>query len=314
MRSWRRVGPGLIALALGLSVAGCGGGDAGTASASSRPAPSPFAYDASAPLGLRDRGVVNRPYPIAIHDVSFASPRGGRVPGYLAVPPGKGPFPAVVYLHGSGGNRLELLPLATWMAARGAVALTIDAPDARPGAAKVGTGLAGLRRTRSLYVQEVVDLRRAVDLLQSLPYVDGRRVAYVGYSAGARMGAILAAYEPRIRAFDLMSGGGLSTQAYVKAAPAADRKAVAAAFAGLDDLVTIRRARADLFFQDGSKDRVVPHGQLVALARAAPQPKRVRWYPADHNLNRRAIHDQLDWLAHELGLRGPIVKGAVAGP
>ena len=299
MRSRRRFGLGLIAVAL----AGCGGH-----------ASSPFAYDASAPLGVRDRGVVNRPYPIAIHDVSYASPKGGTVPAYLVVPPGKGPFPAVVYLHGSGGDRVELLAQATWMAARGAVALTLDAPEARPGAPTIPTGLAGLRQTRALYVQEVIDLRRAVDLLRSLPYVDGGRIAYVGYSAGARMGAILAAYEPRIRAFDLMSGGGVSAQAFVRAAPEADRKAVAEAFDGLDNLVAIRRAHAAFFFQDGLRDRVVPHAQLVALAAAAPQPKRVRWYRADHQLTRRAVHDQLVWLSQQLGLGDPVVPGAVTGP
>ena len=79
---------------------------------------SPFTYDASAPLHYVDRGVVNHGYPIAVHDVSFTS-SGKRVDAMLAVPPGKGPFPAVVYLHGTGGDRTELLVPATWMAARG---------------------------------------------------------------------------------------------------------------------------------------------------------------------------------------------------
>ena len=85
---------------------------------------------------------------------------------------------------------------------------------------KVGTGLAALQRTHDLYIQEVQDLRRAVDLLQSLPYVDGKRLGFVGFSGGARMGAILAGHEPRIRASDLIGGGGLSTKAFVDAAPA----------------------------------------------------------------------------------------------
>ena len=55
---------------------------------------SPFAYDATAPLHYVDRGVVNHGYPIKVHDVSFTS-AGRRVDGLLAVPPGKGPFPAV---------------------------------------------------------------------------------------------------------------------------------------------------------------------------------------------------------------------------
>jgi len=31
-------------------------------------------------------------------------------------------------------------------------------------------------------------------------------------------------------------------------------------------------------------------------------------------LNDAAIHDQLRWLARELGLDGPVVPGAVTGP
>jgi dienelactone hydrolase len=265
-------------------------------------------------VDLRDRGVVNEHYPIAIHDVSYASSDGGRVPGYLVVPPGKGPFPAVLYLHGTGGDRVEWLAPATWMAARGAVALTVDDPFARKPGLRVGTGLAGIRRLRDVYVQELADLRRAVDLLQSLPYVDDDRIAFVGFSGGARMGAILAGSERRIRAFDLISGGGVAAKAFVDAAPPSARSGVARAFAGLDDLAEIRRAHAHFLFQDGLEDALVPHAQLVALAAAAPEPKELRWYATGHVPGKRALLDQLAWLSHELGLDGPVVRGAVAGP
>ena len=287
----------LRALGLGLSLAvlgGCGGG--------------------SAHVDLRDRGVVNKHYPIAIHDVSYAGTDGDRVPGYLVVPPGKGPFPAVLYLHGTGGDRLEWLAPATWMAARGAVALTVDDPFARNPQLRVGTGLAGIQRLHDVYVQELADLRRAVDVLRSLPYVDGRRIAFVGFSGGARMGAILAGSERRIRAFDLISGGGVAAKAFVDAAPLSARKGVARAFEGLDDLAEIRRAHAHFLFQDGLRDEIVPHAQLVALAAAAPQPKELRWYPTGHEPGKRALHDQLAWLSRELGLDGPVVRGAVTGP
>ena len=101
-----------VFLALAAISAGCGGSGE-DASGVERNA-SPFAYDAAAPLHYVDRGVVNHGYPIKIHDVSFRS-HGGRVDGLLAVPPGKGPFPAVVYLHGSGGDRTQLLlPRRGW--------------------------------------------------------------------------------------------------------------------------------------------------------------------------------------------------------
>jgi cephalosporin-C deacetylase-like acetyl esterase len=184
----------LAAIFVSLLAGGCGGAD-GHARAPARAGL--FDYDRSAPLGFRDRGRINHGYPIAVRDVSYASPKGGRVPGYLIVPPGRGRHPAVIYMHGSGGTRLDFVVPGTWMAARGAVALTIASPAARSREA-AAAGTRSLERQRDLTVQNVVDLRRAVDLLRSLPKVDPNRIAYVGYSAGARTGAILAGVEHRI--------------------------------------------------------------------------------------------------------------------
>ncbi len=56
-----------------------------------------FDYDKTA-LDLREIGVERRG-DIAIHDISYASPKGGRVPAYLVVPKGAGPFAAVIWGH-----------------------------------------------------------------------------------------------------------------------------------------------------------------------------------------------------------------------
>ena len=280
MRACRRLGACLAAL----SVAG--------AAAASSAIPPTFAYDRHEAFDYVDKGVVNRNYPIKIHDVSFASSRSGRVHAYLAVPPGKGPFPAVIWAHGSGVTRNDLLLQATWFASRGAISLVPDDPFER----NPQLNFASDARQRAAIVQQVVDLRRAVDLLQSRRDVAKRRVAFTGLSFGAIQGAFLAGSEPRIKAFDLQSGRGRSLGP------------------GLDPRVWIRRSRAHFFIQNGLHDQVVPRAQLQALARAAPQPKIVRWYEAPHGLNNRAIHDQLRWLAKELGLDGPVVRGALAGP
>jgi dienelactone hydrolase len=273
-----RLGLGLLALA------GCGGGGGAGGSL--------FAYDRSAPLRFADAGIVNHHYPIKIHDVSFASPRSGRVHAYLVVPPGKGPFPAVIWAHGSGGTRSDLILPATWFAARGSVQLVVDDPFERDPTLNSASDA----RQRAAIAQEVLDLRRSVDLLDSLPYVDAKRIAFVGLSLGARVGALLAGTEPRIEAFDLQSGRGASFGP------------------GLDELKAIRQSHAAFLIQAGLHDAVVPRAELVALARAAPAPKTISWYDAGHLLNLAANHDQLRWLAHELGLGGPVVRGAVAGP
>ena len=57
-----------------------------------------FDYDQKASLDVQEAGVEQRG-DVAIHDISYASPKGGRAPAYLVVPQGKGPFAAVIWGH-----------------------------------------------------------------------------------------------------------------------------------------------------------------------------------------------------------------------
>jgi dienelactone hydrolase len=304
----------VVLLLLVLALTACGG--AGDDEKASAEPSNPFAYDRSRDLAVRDEGVINPGYPIAVHDISFASPKDGRVPAYLIVPPGKGPYPAVIYMHGAGGNRLDFVAPGSWMAARRAVALTIDSPFVRKPAPAIPGGLPGLRRERDLSVQTVVDLRRAVDYLESLPQVDPERIAFVGYSAGARTGAILAGVEPRIKAFVLIAGGAPSVAEFARRVPRSNRREVTRILTTTDGLRYIRKAPAGtrFLFQNGLRDEVVPRRALQAMIDAAPEPKDVRWYSAGHGLNLRVFQDHLEWLARTLGARGPAVEGAITGP
>jgi dienelactone hydrolase len=306
-----------VLVACALLAAACSGGD--DQAAPPPPAAPPttresvFDYDRDAPLVTADGGRVNRNYPIQVRDVSFAS-RGRRVRAFLVVPPGKGPFPGVIYAHGSGQDRLAFVAQATWIAARGAVAITVDQPsDFAPDPA--GDALTGLREQRDRTARSVVDFRRSVDLLQSLQQVDDERIGFVGFSAGARIGAILAGVERRIDAFALMSGGATPISEYVEPLQPSLRAQALALLGAVDPLQHVARAApAALLFQNGRRDDIVPQEALQALAGAGSRPKRIEWYPAGHGLNVRAYRDQLDWLATELEIKGPPVRGAIAGP
>jgi hypothetical protein len=94
-----------------------------------------FDYDRGAPLDVREIGVEQRG-DIAIHDVSYTSPKGGRVPAYLVVPKGRGPFAAVIWGHwywenSPMRNRKEFLDEAVAFATCGVVSLLTDGPVAR---------------------------------------------------------------------------------------------------------------------------------------------------------------------------------------
>jgi dienelactone hydrolase len=165
-------------------------------------------------------------------------------------------------------------------------------------------------------VQGVVELRRAVDLLRSLPQVDDDRIGFVGYSAGARTGAILAGVEPRIRAFVFMSGGEDSVDEFMNLVEEDQRDEVRPLLEDTDGLKYVGQASpSKLFFQAGRRDEVVPRDALETLIRAGSEPKKVSWYEAGHDLAvPKAQNDQLEWLEQVLEIEGPPVEGAETGP
>jgi poly(3-hydroxybutyrate) depolymerase len=291
-------------LALAFVVAGCG------ASPSPPRRSSLFSYDATAPLRYADRGRVNtHKYPLAVHDVSYSS-GGRRVECYLVLPPGRRRHPAVVFVHGSGGDRRELLPQAGWLAARNVVTLTITAPSATARSAS-STPEAALAKLRATSVADVVAVRRAVDLLRSLAVVDPARIGYVGWSAGARTGTLLAAAEPRLRALVLLSAGAAPVSAYAAAVPPALRAQVRRVLGSVDPLRYVARARpGSLLLEDGRRDRVVPRAALLNVVHAAPRGTAIRWYDAPHALDRKAYRDAFAWLARKLPILGAPVRGA----
>ena len=307
----------LAATALAAAAAGCGGSD--HESQTTRPAAStlssPFAYDASRPLAFRNKGRVNSPYPIAVDDVSYAAP-SGRVPAYLALPNKGTKLPAVIYLHGSGEGRERFLLPAVWAAGKRAVGMTLTLPSSSAGAPPTGLSPAqSLARDRQIFAADVIAVRRAVDLLRSLPQVDPKRIGLVGWSLGARVAAVTAGAEPRIRAVVLMSGGSLPVSAYVAQAPAALRPQVRRSLTQIDPLRWLARAHpGSVMLQDGRRDQIVPRAALVSLQKAAPPGSVVRWYPAGHELNAQVYRDQLAFLAKKLPIDGPPVKGARTGP
>jgi dienelactone hydrolase len=291
--------------------AGCGS----SASIHTRPA-GPFSYDRARGLGYVDRGRVNHGYPILVDDVSYRA-GSDQIEAYLVLPPRRRErLPAVIYLPGAGGDRRQFVVQASWLAARGAVALAITAPSAvAASGSKSRSPLAELRREVRLEERDAVAVRRGIDLLRRRPDVDPNRIGFVGWSAGARTGALLAGVEPRFKTLVLMSAGATPISSYAAAAPRSLRPAITRYLRSVDPLRYIRNARASaLLLQDGRRDQVVPRSALEAVIQAAPDGTAVRWYDARHELNVPAYRDQLAWLAGKLEISGPPVRGAITGP
>ena len=260
----------------------------------------PFVYDSSRPLRFVDRGVVEHLGPVAVHDISFVS-RGERVNGFLVERPGAARRPGIVVVHGSGGDRRELLGAAAGLARLGAVALTITEPSsAEPPPAPTSNSQL-LSESRSTTQRDVIAVLRAEDVLASLPTVDAKRLGYLGWSAGAKTGAFVAASDPRVRALALLSAGADKLSAFVAAAPASLRPQVRRVLGSVDPLRFVAHARpGTLLLEDGRQDAVVPHEALENMIEAAPHGTVVRWYPAGHALTAAAYRDAFAWLLAKL--------------
>jgi hypothetical protein len=168
-------------------------------------------------------------------------------------------------------------------------------------------------RDSSEQVQLMQDLQRAVDVLVAREDVDPERLAYVGVSYGAAMGALFAGIEARLRAVVLVvADGGL-----VAHFTAADGSAVGplaelppdaqsrwlAAMRPIEPIRFVPRAAPVLIlFQNGRQDRLVSTEDAEALHAAAREPKSVTWYDAGHGLTPAARTDRLSWLAGVIGI------------
>jgi dienelactone hydrolase len=281
---------------------------------SGAPKADPFAYDAKLPLDYRDAGVETLPG-AAVHDISYASPKGGRVPAYLVVPAGRGPFAAIEFVHWGQGDRSEFLSEALLYAKGGAVSLLIDAPYNRPDYPQGPSFIDNPQAERDLYVQLVTDARRGLDLLLSRPDVDPKRIGYVGHSLGATWGGALAGSDRRVRAYVLMGGlpritdfsGDDAIARMVRGRYTAQQIGKYAEAVGPlnPENFVGRAAPARLFFQFARWDRYISRASAERYERAASQPKTARTYDTSHEFNDlRSWCDRTEWLRKELRLNG----------
>lgn len=284
-------------------------------------APPRFTYDAKAPLDLRVDGEAHAEGDVSIQAVSFASPRGGRVPALIVVPasPRAGTkLAGVVLQHGMELDKTELLPDAVAIARAGAVALLPDAPDQRPAAMRT-MSFGEHDHDPELWDETVVDLRRAADVLAARSDVDLSRLGFVGHSFGATMGAILSAVEPRYVALVLIGGSGSFTRivrtsttesllAMRAAVPAPALERYLASMAPFDAEVYAAQQlpTAELLLQFGTYDSGVPRDEAERFAAAARGKKEVRSYPTGHFITSPdALRDRVAFLARRLALRAP---------
>jgi dienelactone hydrolase len=285
-----------------------------------------FDYDRNALLNIREEHKEERDGATVI-ELSYDSPRGGRVPAALVLPPGKGPFAGILFGHwmmprSSVRNRKEFLEEALLLARSGAVSLLTDAPMVRPGFLPEKDGLKGEIQNAEASRQQVIDFRRGVDLLIARGDVDPARLAFVGHSYNAHTGGILTGVEKRIGSFVLMAGVfadeefvfDSKTPAIMEFRKRIGEEALRAFFRehAFDDPIFFigHSAPAAVFLQFGRDDAPIPEALARGYFERFEEPKKMEFYKAGHALNTEARKDRVRWLAEKLKL-SPVDPEAV---
>lgn len=245
------------------------------------------------------------------HPVTFAVERESRA-GYFHCPSGRGPFPAVLFLHGLTGNKAEnhrlFVTMARALAAAGMASFRFDFR---------GHGDSGGEFSQMTVRGECADARAALRVLMRLPGVDASRIGLLGMSMGGMIGMFTLAAQPRLfkaAAFwnAVSDPVGLRDRRMTSLARTQLRKLGVADNAGwpvgaaflreldvLRPLDAARQVRCPSLFVIGTNDQAVPIEESLAyrdVLAANAIPTRLHAVKgADH------VFSSLTWTAEALG-------------
>jgi dienelactone hydrolase len=279
-----------------------------------------FDYDSHAALEMRETDVQMRDR-VRLIELNYAGASGDRVPAYLLIPPGGGPFPAIIWGHwlkkdSPLANKDEFLEEALVLAHSGVVSLLIDAPQVRHEWVDVKSDAGPMEEVKQqseATVHQVTDLRRGIDLLYGRPDVDRKRIAYVGHSWDAHVGAILAGVETRITAYVLMASGYSDQEeafaskdpqrvAQIKQVGEDNVREFYREYAWDDPVYFLGHTdRESIFLQFASGDPISKETAQKYLDRFSSKDKKMEFYNAGHALNAAARLDRDRWLQKHLG-------------
>jgi pimeloyl-ACP methyl ester carboxylesterase len=150
-----------------------------------------------------------KPYPYREEDVAYENIAAGiTLAATLTIPPGPGPFPAVVLITGSGAQDRDsslmghrpFLVLADYLTRRGIAVLRAD---------DRGVGKSGGNFGAATTADFATDAEAGVAYLRTRHEVDARKIGLVGHSEGGVIAPMVAARNPAVAFIVMMAGSGV---------------------------------------------------------------------------------------------------------
>lgn len=151
-----------------------------------------------------------KPYPYGEEEVAYKNPAANvSIAGTLTIPKGKGPFPAVLLIAGSGPSDRDeaalghkpFLVLADHLTRQGIAVLRAD---------KRGVGKTTGEFSSSGVAEFASDALAGVEYLKSRPEVDARRIGLLGHSEGGGVAPLVAAQTRDVSYLVLLAAPGMS--------------------------------------------------------------------------------------------------------
>ncbi|MBV8480514.1 MAG: alpha/beta hydrolase [Actinobacteria bacterium] len=207
----------------------------------------------------------------------------------LTLPPGRGPFPAVVTVHGSGVATRDEFDVFTMDLALHGVAVLAD--DKRGTGESQGAYPGDVATISTLSVL-AADARREVRYLASLPQIDARRIGLWGDSQGGWIVPLAASRNPLVHWAILNSGPTVtvgesdlwaSLAGASESPPSGTRAKMLAEVrasgpSGFDPAPALRSLAIPVLWMYGSDDRNVPTELCVDRLRALQPGHDFSWY------------------------------------
>ncbi len=150
-----------------------------------------------------------KPYPYREEEVSYDNKvQGDRLAGTLAIPPGRGPFPAVLLITGSGPQDRDeslmghkpFLVLSDFLTRKGIVVLRVD---------DRGVGKSTGDFAAATTADFATDAEAGVAFLKTRSEVDPQQIGLVGHSEGAIIAPMVAARNHDVGFIVMMAGSGV---------------------------------------------------------------------------------------------------------
>lgn len=263
-----------------------------------------FHYDPNIKPSISDDGLDRRDR-ISIRDITLQlSPDRPAMKAYLVVPDGSGPFAGVLWVHWLGdknSDRSEFLEEAVTLARKGTVSLLVNAmwadPDWYP--------TRNVDQDYHQSIQQVIDLRRAFDLLAAQPGVDSQRIGFVGHDYGGMYGAVAMALDGRVRSAVLiaMTQSFTNWAFFVKQPTSKVEYLRQNAVLDLTDYLA-QLKNVNVLGQFANGDPYVSRADSLVIMNALPKKGERKFYDAGHDMVSAAAQaDRLAWLTRDLNLQ-----------